>query len=166
MVLQPKRKGEDVKIKNIFISHIHDDDNQVPNVKGAIENHGCEVRNGSIDSSKENDANAENYIKYDILAPRIKWAGALVVYITPDTHESDWVNWEIEFAGKDGIPIVGIWGDGCEGSELPDAFHDYGGALLPIDSQHLLDAIEGNYTNWNTPKGEDIPMRTMPRYGC
>jgi antiphage defense system Thoeris ThsB-like protein len=37
-----------------------------------------------------------DYIEAQILAPQIQWASTLVVYITPDTKNSEWVNWEIE----------------------------------------------------------------------
>ena len=50
------------------------------------------VRNGSITVDKFNKAETnEEYIKYQILAPRINWASVLVVYVSPDTKRSRWV---------------------------------------------------------------------------
>ena len=37
-----------------------------------------------------------------ILAPQIDWAGTFIVYITPKTKGSAWVDWEIEYAAKQG----------------------------------------------------------------
>lgn len=155
-----------MKIKNVFISHIHEDDEEVPKLKDSIEKNGCEIRNASIDSTKPNEAQDEDYIKYKILAPRIEWSGALVVLISPDTHTSDWVNWEIEYANKLDKPIVGVWAKGAQNSDIPEAFSDVGGAILSWDSEKLLDAIEGKYTSWSNPDGSQYSQRNISRYSC
>ena len=74
--------------KNVFISHIHEDDHRLPPLKKLLAKHGLDVRDASINSLKPNQAQNEDYIKYQILAPRIDWAGVLVVLITPDTCKS------------------------------------------------------------------------------
>ena len=76
---------------NIFISHIHEDDEYVSRLSDLLKKNGYDVRNGSIDSSKPNDARNPEYIKEKYLRPRINWAGTLVVLIGPGTHQSDWV---------------------------------------------------------------------------
>jgi hypothetical protein len=86
--------------KNIFISHIHDNDHRLPELKRLLAEHGLDVRDASINSLRPNNAQNEEYIKYEILAPRIDWAGVLVVLITADTRNSDYVNWEIEYASR------------------------------------------------------------------
>src|SRR6266481_5944998 len=87
-------------IKNVFISHVHEDDEELPKFKELLARHGYEIRDSSIDSSKPNDANSDDYIKSEILGPRIQWAGCVIVLISPDTHSSKWVEWEIEYAAK------------------------------------------------------------------
>ncbi len=57
--------------KNVFISHVHEDDDLLPKLKALIANAGMEVRDGSITSEKPNEAQSEEYIKREILAPRI-----------------------------------------------------------------------------------------------
>ena len=69
------------QIRNVFISHIHEDDGGIDQVKNLAGRHGMIVRNGSVTSDRPNSAKAENYIKYQILAPRIDWASVLVVYV-------------------------------------------------------------------------------------
>ena len=88
--------------KNIFISHVHEDDAILPQLKELISKAGMEVHDGSINSDKPNKASNEEYIKREILAPRIEWASTLVVLITHDTAQSDWVNWEIKYAIEQG----------------------------------------------------------------
>ncbi len=60
--------------KNIFISHVHEDDELEPKLKDLIEKAGLNVRNRSVTSDKPNEAQNEEYIKRKILAPRIDWA--------------------------------------------------------------------------------------------
>src|SRR5580704_17903334 len=99
--------------KNVFISHVHEHDTMLPKLKDLIGRAGMEVRDGSITSDKPNDAQNEEYIKYDILAPRIQWAGTLVVLITHDTADSWWVNWEVKFAVEQGKDVVGVFAQGA-----------------------------------------------------
>ncbi|MBU1315995.1 MAG: TIR domain-containing protein [Alphaproteobacteria bacterium] len=110
-------------IKNVFISHIHEDDHGLGKLKEILSDHNLAIRDASINSSNPNNAHSPNYIKSSILAPKIQWAGTLVVYVTAETRESEWVNWEIEYAAKQGKRIVGVWAEGEQGCELPDALN-------------------------------------------
>ncbi len=96
-------------LRNVFISHIHEDDDGLHTLKDLVAKRGMICRDGSITTGKFNSVSNEDYIKYLILAPRIKWASVLVVCISPETKDSDWVNWEIEYAQKEGKRIVGVW---------------------------------------------------------
>ena len=107
--------------KNVFISHIHKDDKGLDDLKNLVARHGMVARDYSITSDKENNAKAESYIKYDILAPRIDACSTMVVYITPDTRGSKWVDWEIEYAHNQGKTIVGVWERGAKGCAIPEA---------------------------------------------
>src|SRR6266540_2956517 len=106
--------------KNIFISHVHEDDDLLPKLKELIAKAGMDVRDGSIHSAKPNEAQSEQYIKNDILAPRIGWASTLVVLITHDTAQSWWVNWEIEYAVKQGKTVVGVFAQGATDADVPE----------------------------------------------
>jgi MTH538 TIR-like domain (DUF1863) len=101
--------------RNIFISHIHEDDVTLQGLKDLLKRSGYDIRDGSIDSSKPNEASDPEYIKSTILAPRIRWASTLVVLISAKTHESQWVDWELEYAHKQGKRIIGVWDQGGTG---------------------------------------------------
>ena len=117
--------------KNVFISHIHKDDEGLDDLKNLVARHGMVAKDYSITSDKGNNAKAENYIKYDILAPRIDACSTMVVYITPETRDSQWVDWKIEYAHhKQGRTIVGVWECGAKGCEIPDALGKYGDAIV------------------------------------
>ena len=59
--------------RNVFISHIHEDDKDVTALKELLAKNGYEIRDSSIDSSKPNEAEDKDYIKSQILAPCIQW---------------------------------------------------------------------------------------------
>ena len=82
------------EIKNVFISHVHEDDAGLRKMKELIAKGGLTVCDSSINSTKPNEAKDPDYIKTQILAPQIQWASTVLVYITPKTKESEWVNWE------------------------------------------------------------------------
>ena len=98
--------------KNIFISHIHEDDEGLDKLKSLLKDNGMTPRDYSISADNPNNAHSEDYIKSQILAPRIRQSSTLVVYISPETKDSDYVNWEIEYAHKQDKQIVGVWARG------------------------------------------------------
>ncbi|MCJ8161999.1 TIR domain-containing protein [Acinetobacter zhairhuonensis] len=140
--------------KNIFISHVHEDDDGLRKTKDLIKMKGFDVRDFSINSSKPNSAKAEDYIKYQILAPRIRQCSTLMVYITPKTKESHWVNWEIEYAQKLGIRIVGVWAHGHQGCDVPKELENYADAIVGWNSACLVKAINGenSFEGYSSPK--------------
>ena len=139
--------------KNIFISHVHEDDDLLPKLKDLVSKNNMEVRDGSINSDKPNDAQNEEYIKRKILAPRIKWASTLVVLITHDTADSWWVNWEIEHAAGQDKNVVGVFAQGATDADIPEALLKYGDAsIVGWQGQRVVDAINGKISEWDDPQ--------------
>ena len=154
------------QIRNLFISHIHEDDGGIDQIKNLTGGHGMIVRNGSVTSDRPNSAEAENYIKYQILAPRIDWASILVVYVSPETRHSWWVNWEIEYAHRQGKRIVGVWAHGAKDCELPEALEDYADAIVGWNGESIIDAINGESDEWHQPDGSEQEYRVIRRHSC
>ena len=154
------------EIKNIFISHIHEDDDGLTKLKELANKHGLAVRDASINSANPNNAKSPEYIKNDILAPGINWAGTLVVYITPDTKDSEYVNWEIEYAHKANKRIVGVWAAGEKDCDIPKALGEYGHALVGWNGENIVDAISGKSDKWYKCTGEPQDYRPIKRFSC
>lgn len=154
------------KVCNVFISHIHEDDKDVTAMKELLSKNGCEFRDSSVNSSNPNEANSPDYIKSQILAPRIQWAGTVVVLISPGTHESEWVKWEIEYAQKLGKRIIGVWAHGAKDSDLPENLDDYADALVGWQADTIIDAVYGKADEWQKPTGQTAPERKIPHYSC
>lgn len=153
-------------IRNVFISHIHEDDGDLAALKDLLAKHGCNVRDSSIDSSKPNEAKDEDYIKSGILGPRIEWAGTIVVLVSPGTHESEWVNWEIERASQLEKRIVGVWAHGAKDSDLPTNLDLYADAVVGWNGESIVDAIDGKANEWISSNGQPRVPRPIKRYSC
>jgi len=151
--------------KDVFISHIHEDDAGLKPLKDLLAKNGMTVRDSSINSDKPNNATSPDYIKQNYLAPAIKWASTLIVYITPETKDSYWVNWEIEYAHKQGKTIVGVWEYGCQGCEIPEALDAYGNAVVGWQGNKIINAINGTYEGFETPDGKPT-VRPIRRHRC
>lgn len=137
--------------KNIFISHVHEDDALLPKLKDLISKAGMEVRDGSINSAKPNNANNPDYIWDKYLKPRIDWSSTLVVLITHDTAQSDWVNREIKYAIEQGKNVVGVYAQGATDADVPEELAKHAAAIVGWQGDRVVDAINGNITGWDDP---------------
>ncbi len=154
------------EIKNVFISHVHEDDEGLGDLKNLVAKHGLDVRDSSITSEKPNAAKDPDYIKQQILGPQIEWASTLVVYVSPDTKDSEWVNWEIEYANKLDKRIVGVWERGASQCEVPEALDHYGDALVSWHGESIVDAITGKSNAWFGCEGQLHEYRPIKRHKC
>ena len=152
-------------LKNVFISHIHEDDAGLQKLRDLLSSKGLEVRDGSIHKGKFNNAQDPDYIKTQILAPRIKWAGTFICYVSPGTKDSEFVNWEIEYAAKQGMRIVGVWAHGEAGCELPTALEEYRDAMVGWNGDAIVDAINGQDIN-QMPDGSPCAALPLKRHPC
>jgi len=151
--------------KNIFISHIHEDDHRLPALKELLAKHDLDARDFSINSLKPNEAQNEDYIKYNILAPQIDCASAVVVLVTPDTRNHPWINWEIEYAQRHEKRIVGVLDWGESDVELPKALQDYADAIVTWQGEKIVDAINGENV-FCKADGTPRDPSDIPRHNC
>ncbi|MDA7967213.1 TIR domain-containing protein [Ruegeria sp.] len=154
------------KTQNIFISHIHEDDAGLKKVKDLCRKHGLTVRDGSINKEKPNKAKNADYILNKIIGPRIKWCSTMVVYITPQTKNSEWVNKEILRAERLGKRIVGVWAHGHAGCEPPAALKHMSDAMVGWDGGRIVDAVTGNFEGKENTDGSIASPATYKRVAC
>lgn len=157
------------EIKNIFVSHQHNDADKIESFKKLIGNHGIDMRDSSIYENKlKNNATNEQYIKQELIKPQMNWAGTVVVLIGKDTADSDYVNWEIKTAAEMGKRIVGVFLQGAKEEDIPSELKEYGDSLVGWNGKKIVDAINGEDLEWENPDGtprNNNPM-DLPRYQC
>ena len=152
--------------KNVFVSHVHEDDAGLADLRNLLAENGMSIRDYSINSDNPNNAHSEDYIKSQILAPRISGCSTLVVYISPRTKESQYVEWEIEYAHKEGKRIIGVWAHGEKGCDVPNALADYADAVVGWHGTSVIDAITGKTSGWEQPDGSPCEPQRIARYSC
>lgn len=132
---------------NVFVSHFHEDEEHISKMKVLLGDD-YSIRNYSVTSDKYNNAKSEDYIK-SMLRPLINQASVLICLIGPNTHDSKWVNWEIEQALKQGKRIIGVYTWGAKDSDIPPALEDSADAMVGWNHDTILDAINGDniFTN-------------------
>ena len=157
------------KIKNIFVSHQHNDADQIKEFSKLIGNHGIKMRDSAIYEKKlKNNATNESYIKYKLIKPQIEWAGTIVVLIGKDTAKSDYVNWEIRAAAEAGKRIIGVYLQGAKDEDIPSELKEYGDNLVGWNGDKIVRAINGEDFDWENADGSPKlnNPETLPRIQC
>lgn len=160
------------KSKNIFISHHHKDDNAVTDFTNLLSGKNYGIRNSSIRVKDKNKSRLEkNQIPRKtlerLLKMKIKWAGTVVVLIGSKTHSREWVNWEIESAGKQGKRILGVFMKGAKDSDIPESLEKYGDGLVGWNSEKIIAGIEGEDVGWCNSGGHPRnPTFNVKRISC
>ncbi len=131
-------------VQNVFISHKHEDDAGLKDLKQLVERHGMTWEDYSITADNPANEHSEEYIKREILAPRIRQASCIVVYVSEQNKNSDWLDWEIEYAQKQGTRIIGVWERGAKDCELPQALDRYSDAFVGWNGESIVDTITGD----------------------
>ncbi len=158
--------------RHVFISHHHADDARVTGLTSMLARAGYQIRNSSIRAKPENQRRLdekrvpERTLKR-LLRMKMSWASTVVVLIGKDTHKRPWVNWEINKANELGKRIVGVYERGGTENDIPEAFADYGDALVSWNSANVIDAIEGRDIPFEKPDGS--PRQDgdrIPRNSC
>lgn len=151
---------------NIFVSHRQEDEAHVEALKQLMRDHNVDIRDSSITTSNPNKAKDPDYVKQGILGPRIRWAGKVLVIITPETKNHPFVDWEVEYASKLGDKrIIGVWAPGAEKCDIPEALERHADAVVPWNLEKILDAINGQ-DNWEQADGSPRAPQPITRIGC
>ncbi len=154
------------KRMHLFISHHHQDDNEVTKLTDLMMKRGYDIRNSSVRMKPENqrrmnEGRVSDEVIKRILRMKISWAGTVVVLIGKETHSRPWVNWEIDKANEQGKRIVGVFVRGGTEADIPPSLEKYGSAIVNWNTDNIVGAIEGN-NNFQTPDGT---TRSAPNLG-
>ncbi|MHA7879960.1 MAG: TIR domain-containing protein [Saccharospirillum sp.] len=150
------------KIKNVFVSHHHKDDASVDGLTSMVSGKGYQLRNSSIRVKPENQKRIDNKQISDktiarLLRMKMRWASQLIVVIGKETHQRDWVNWEIKAAHQLGKHIIGVYENGLKDQvEIPENLKKYATSIVGWRSDSVVDALEGK-TQFQNPDGSPSP---------
>ncbi len=111
--------------RNTFLSFDYDDIEEVNLLRAHAKNEKSEIE--FIDRSVKDPINSERaeYIKQKI-TERIRQCSQTVVYITDNTHSSDWVKWEVEKSLQLGKVVIAVHKGDAPPSNIPSYITDNG----------------------------------------
>lgn len=133
--------AEEKEIKNVFVSHYHEDEDSIKQFKDLLSDDYC-IKNYSVTSEKYNNATNEEYIK-SLLRPLINQSSTLICLIGPETHDSKWVDWEIREAEKLDRQIIGVYIQGAKDSDIPPALEEFADAIVGWNTENIENALGG-----------------------
>lgn len=151
---------------NTLIIHIDEDNEGLTQLKNLIEGNGMVPQDYSVSADNPNNAQSEEQAKLQILAPDIQQSSTLVIYISPETKDTQFVNWIIEYAEEHNKRIVGVWAQGKDGCEVPEALSKYADAVVGWTGNCIVDALNGKINDWENPDGTKCEPRDIKRYDC
>jgi hypothetical protein len=76
------------------------------------------------------DSERAEYIRRQI-RERIERCSVTVVYVTPNTPSSNWVNWEIDEGVRLGKKLIAVYKGDTPPPKLPDALERAGAPVVP-----------------------------------
>jgi len=127
--------------RNVFISFAYEDIQNVNLLRGQAinENSNIEFNDWSL-KEPFNSARAE-YIKQGIRG-KIHQSSVTMVYVSDNTSDSNWVNWEIKESIRQGKGVIAVYKGDSPPSKLPDAIIENNVKLVKWTHVGLADAIE------------------------
>lgn len=112
------RKGEEQGRKNVFISFAYEDIDNVNLLRGQAKNENSPIEFNDWSVSEPFDSERAPYIKQKI-GERINQSSLTVVYLSDNTPNSHWVDWEIGESLRRGKHVIGVYTGDSHPINLP-----------------------------------------------
>ena len=127
---QELREDEQSGRRNVFISFSYEDIDEVNLLRGQSKNDKSPIEFNDWSVSESINSERAQYIKQKI-SERINQSSATVVYLSPNTPNSQWVRWEIEESMKRGKQVIGVHKGDTPPKSLPAPFKENGLKVVP-----------------------------------
>ena len=135
------REGTETGKRNVFISFSHQDLDEVNLLRGQAKNENSEFEFSDWSLREPFDSDKAEYIRRGI-RERIKQCSVTLVYLTPHSAGSKWVDWEIRESARLGKGVVGVYKGDSPPRSLPAAAKECSVKLVPWKHKGLAAAIE------------------------
>lgn len=158
--------------RHLFISHRFNDDASVTNLTKMLRRSGWDIRNSSVRLKQANEQRLEKgeipqQSLERLLRMKVSWSQTVVVIIGKTTHRSEWVDYEIEEANRQGKRIVGVYARGEQDAEVPDTLDKYASSIVAWNSESISSAIDDGQNRFEAPDGsERSPSGNVTRHTC
>ena len=125
--------------KNLFISFTFEDANEVNLLRAQAKNDNSDLEFNDWSVKDAFDSKNADYIKRQI-AERIQRSSTTVVYVSDQTKNSQWVNWEVETSLKLDKRVIAVHKGDSPPKSLPDSVNK-NEKILVIPWKNLRDKL-------------------------
>jgi len=127
--------------RNVFISFVEEDLAEVNLLRGQAKNENSNLEFNDWSLKEPFDSKNAEYIKRGI-RERIRQCSVTICYISENTANSKWVDWEIRESIKLGKGVIAMYKGNSPPKHLPPAIKELGIKMVPWNQQEIAKAIE------------------------
>ena len=131
---------------NVFISFASEDLNDVNMLRGQAKNENSDIEFNDWSLKEPFDSKDAEYIKRGV-RERIRQCSVTVVYVSAETTDSKWVDWEIRESIAMGKGVVAMYKGDKPPARLPKAVTDNKVPIVPWNQKELAKTIEKQSKN-------------------
>lgn len=135
------RSGAQPIKRNVFISFDSDDLSLVNLLRGQAKNENIPLEFNDFSLKEPFDSEKADYIKRGI-RERIRQASVTIVYLTDNSAESPWVDWEINESVKLGKAVIAVYQGDTPPKNIPPALEKLGVKPTQWSADGIMNAIE------------------------
>jgi hypothetical protein len=118
-LVEEAKKALGQERRNVFISFAYEDIDEVNLLRGHSKNELSEIAFNDWSVPEAFDSVKADYIKSQI-ADRINRSSITIVYLSSDTNNSRWVNWEVEKSLELGKSVIAVYSGDKPPAALPE----------------------------------------------
>lgn len=126
---------------NVFISFAAEDLSEVNLLRGQAKNENSDIEFNDWSLKKPFDSKDAEYIKRGI-RERMRQCSVTVVYVSDNTADSKWVNWEIQESLALGKGVVAMHKGARPPSRLPKSVTENNIPVVPWNQKELTNVIQ------------------------
>jgi len=127
--------------RHLFISFVHEDERMVDYLRGQAKNESTQLDFADYSIKEPIDSNRAEYIKQEI-REQIERVSVTLVYLSDNTADSAWVDWEIRESLKLGKGVVGVHQGETPPKHLPTAITENHIEIVQWKHKDLMAAID------------------------
>ncbi len=127
--------------RHVFISFAYEDNDEVNLLRGQAKNDKTDLQFDDHSVKEAFDSKNSDYIKRQI-REKLERVSVTVVYLSPSSARSKWVDWEIEESLKMGKGVIGVHKGDKPPREVPPAFKENKCKIVKWSHEELSRAIE------------------------
>lgn len=135
------RKSGQAAKRNVFLSFAMEDRDEVNLLRGQAKNENAELEFNDWSLREPFDSDNAEYVRRGI-RERMRQCSLTLVYLSPSSAKSPWVDWEISESIEMGKAVIGVYRGDRPPTQIPAAARSNRIPLVPWRHPELMRAIK------------------------